>query len=130
MQVVVVAVHQGHAHARVGHVEVVVSVSGNHHVFTGADGPRGGVTRLVAHDGVGIKVQGFGCAGGHLPAGQIHVNGTAVVEFKPLAVRVGSGVKAVRVGDDLVDADITRARCRASVGVLGGTFFAEHGRHG
>ena len=109
MQVVVVVIDQGHAHARIGHVEVVVSISSNHDVFTGTDGPGGTVAGLIPNDGIGIDVQCFGCTGGHLPTRQVHVGCSAVEEFKPLAIRVGSSVEAVGVWDDFVDADVSRA---------------------
>ena len=108
VQVVVVAVHQGHAHARVGHVKVGVSISCDDHVISWADGPSRTVACLIPNDGVGIKVKGFGGTCGHLPPRQVHAHGTAVVEFKPFATGVGCIVVPVGVWNNFVDADISR----------------------
>ena len=110
MKLVVVVVNQRHGQPGVGHVEVVVPVSGDDDVLTGADGPSGTVSALIANDGVGVEGQRFVGAGGDLPTRKVNVHAPVVVEFKPLAVGVEPAVCSLRVGDDFVDAD-TAAAC-------------------
>ena len=111
MENVVVVVNQFHGHSSVGHVEVAVPIACNHNIFAGADGPRRGVSALVAYDGVGIEGQGLSSPIDRLPSSQINVGSSAVVQFKPFAIWPSAIVGSVRVWDDFIDANIAGARC-------------------
>ena len=69
---------------------------------------------MVADDRVRIEIQGFRGAGGDFPSGDVNRNGAAVVQFKPLASGVVGIIKAVRIGNDLVEANVAGTRCGTS----------------
>ena len=65
----------------------------------------------------------------HLPAREVNINGSVVVQLKPLSIWVIGIVRSVGLGNHLVDANITGTCGSSATGEQGLSRFFERGRH-